>query len=153
MKHKDHYNDDYIFSLSQKILSVMPDFDEKTFCHSLIGRLDDKELYARLDFIVDAMQESMPEDYSKNIQIFFNLLGPELKQSQGMFNFGWWLWPVGRYVERYGNENWILSLSFLKEDFLFGVEFDNRLYQIFAQRCKNVAAVRVQKLNYHQVRI
>ena len=26
MKHKDHYNDDYIFSLSQKILFVMPDF-------------------------------------------------------------------------------------------------------------------------------
>ena len=42
MKHKDHYNDDYILSLSQKILLVMPDFDEKIFCHYLIGRLDDK---------------------------------------------------------------------------------------------------------------
>ena len=91
MKHKDHYNDDYIFSLSQKILFVMPDFNENAFCHSLIGRLDDKELFARFDCIVDAMQASMTGDYSKNVQAFFNMLGPELEQSEGMFNFGWWL--------------------------------------------------------------
>ena len=115
MKHKDHYNDEYIFSFSQKILSVMPDFDEKNFCHSLTGRLEDKELFARLDCIVDAMQESMPDDYSKNIQAFFNMLGPELEGPDGMYNLGWWLWPVGRYVERCGNEDWVLSLSFLRE--------------------------------------
>ena len=84
MKHKEHYNDDYIFSLSQKILFVMPDFDEKAFCDSLIGRLDDKELFARFDYIVDAMQESMADDYSKNIQAFFNMLGPELERPEGL---------------------------------------------------------------------
>ncbi len=115
MKHKDHYNDAYLFSLSQKILTVMPDFDEEYFCHSLIGCLDDKELFARLDCIVDAMVKSMPGDYTKNMQAFFNMLGPELEKPEGMFNLGWWLWPIGRYVERYGKENWMLSLSFLKE--------------------------------------
>lgn len=115
MKYKDYYDDDYILSLSQKILLVMPDFDEKNFCHSLIGRLDDKELFARIDCIVDAMQKSMTDDYSENIQAFFNILGPELEKPEGMFNLGWWLWPIGRYVERYGNEDWMLSLAFLKE--------------------------------------
>ena len=115
MKHKDYYDDGYIFSLAQKILSVMPDFNEKNFCRSLIGRLDDKELFARLDCIVDAMQENMTGGYEENIQAFFNILGPELTQPEGMFRFGWWLWPIGRYVERWGNENWRLSLSFLKE--------------------------------------
>ena len=115
MKHKDHYNDDYILDLSQKILSLMPDFDEKTFSHSLMGRLNDKELFARFDCIVDAMQKCMADDYSKNIEAFFNILGPELEQPEGMFNLGWWLWPIGRYVERCGNEDWHLSLSFLKE--------------------------------------
>ncbi len=115
MKHKDHYNDDYILGLSQKIFLVMPDFDGKTFCNSLIGRLNDKELFARFDCIVDAMQKSMTDDYSNNIQAFFNMLGPELDKPEGMFQFGWWLWPIGRYVERYGNENWNLSLLFLKE--------------------------------------
>lgn len=115
MKHKDHYNDDYILNFSRKIRSVTPDFDEKYFCDSLIGRLDDKELFARLDQITDALQQSIPDDYSKNVQAFFQMLGPELEQPEGMFNLGWWLWPIGRYVERCGNENWMLSLSFLKE--------------------------------------
>ena len=48
----------------------MPDFDDKAFCHALTGRLDDKELFARLDCIVDAMQENMTDDYSKNIRAF-----------------------------------------------------------------------------------
>ena len=104
MKHKDHYNDDYILDLSKRIRFVMPDFDEEAFYHALIGQLDDKELFLRLDFIVDAMEKSMPDGYSKNIETFFNILGTELAQPEGMFNFGWWLWPIGRYVERYGRE-------------------------------------------------
>lgn len=115
MKHKDYYNDRYVSELSRKIFSVMPSFDKKAFCYELIGQLDDKELFARFDSIVDAMQKSMNNDYSKNIHAFFDMLGPELDQAEGMFNFGWWLWPIGRYVERYGNKNRTLSLSFLKE--------------------------------------
>lgn len=115
MKHKDYYNDQYIEEFSKKLACVMPYFDQESFSHHLIGHLDDKELFARFDCIVDAMQKSMGSDYSKNIQHFFDILGPELEEAKGMFNLGWWLWPVSRYVERYGNENWELSLSFLKE--------------------------------------
>ena len=57
----------------------------------------------------------MPGNYAQKIEAFLNMLGPELAQPEGMFQLGWWLWPVGRYVERYGNEDWRLSLSFLKE--------------------------------------
>lgn len=115
MKHKDYYDDNYIQDFSKKLALVIPDFDQKAFSDNLIGTLDDKELFARFDCIVDAMKQSMGNDYSKNIEGFFNLLGPELKESKGMLSFGWWLWPVSRYVERYGNNNWKLSLSFLKE--------------------------------------
>lgn len=66
-KHKDYYNDYYIQEFSKKLAFVMPNFDQKTFSHHLIGQLDDKELFARFDFIVDAIQQSMGSDYSKNI--------------------------------------------------------------------------------------
>lgn len=115
MKYKDYYNDDYIIDFSHKLQAVMPDFDEKTFTGELIGRMEDKELFSRLDCIVDAMQKSMAGDYSQNIESFFHMLGPQLQQPEGMFNLGWWLWPAGRYVERCGNENWSLSLAFVKE--------------------------------------
>lgn len=115
MKYKDYYNDTYILDFSQKIHSVIPDFDEETFCNDLTGQLDDKELFARFDCIVDSMQNNMTNNYSENIRAFFHILGPELTKPEGMFNLGWWLWPIGRYVERNGNEDWELSLSFLKE--------------------------------------
>ena len=115
MKHKDYYDDQYIEDFSKKLSSVMTDFDEKAFVHQLLGQLDNKELFARFDSIVDAMEQSMGKNYSRNIQGFYHILGPELKGSKGMFQFGWWLWPISRYVERHGNEDFALSLSFLKE--------------------------------------
>lgn len=115
MKYKDYYNDQYIQDFSEKLAFVMPGFDSKVFSQNLVGQLDDKELFARFDSIVDAMLESMDDNYSKNVEAFFHLLGPELKEAKGMFTFGWWLWPISRYVERCGNKNYRLSLSFLKE--------------------------------------
>ncbi|MEO1771523.1 DNA alkylation repair protein [Candidatus Enterococcus ferrettii] len=115
MKHKDHYNDDYVGELAGKIAEVSPDFDAANFTKEIQEQLENKELFARFDFIVDAMDKYMSPDYFENIQIFYQLLGPELEKSEGMFSFGWWLWPIGRYVERNGNQDWQVSLAFLKE--------------------------------------
>lgn len=115
MKHKDYYNDQYILEFSEKIFSIMPNFRKKEFINDLIGKLEDKELFARFDLIVDAMVKYMEKEYSKNILAFYNLLGPELKESEGIINFGWRLWPISRYIERLGINHWELSLSFIKE--------------------------------------
>lgn len=115
MKHKDHYNDSYILDLTEKLSYAFPEFDGEAFSTALIGKLEDKELFARFDFIVDALEKNLSPNYPENIHAFYQILGPELKQSTGMFSFGWWLWPIGRYVERHGNEDWEVSLDFLKE--------------------------------------
>lgn len=115
MKHKEYYNDPYIQLFSERLAVSSPDFDPEAFSRRLTGQLDGKELFARIDCITDAMEQCMGCDSSKNIQAFFNLLGPERKGADGMFSSGWWLWPISRYVERHGNEHWELSLSFLKE--------------------------------------
>lgn len=115
MKHKDHYNDAYIGELAEKIAAVSPIFDASGFAAAVQGQLEDKELFARFDLIVDALEKYMSPNYGENLHVFEQLLGPELEKSEGMFSFGWWLWPIGRYVERHGNEDWRLSLAFLKE--------------------------------------
>lgn len=115
MKQKDYYDDQYVQDFSEKLAAVMPYFNARLFSRNLLGQLDGKELFERFDCITDAMQQSMGSDYSKNVEAFFYMLGPELEEAKGMLNSGWWLWPVSRYVERCGNENWELSLSFLKE--------------------------------------
>jgi 3-methyladenine DNA glycosylase AlkC len=57
----------------------------------------------------------MTGNYAKDIDIFINLLGPELSEPQGMFTEGWWVWPIGRYVERYGLKDWNLTVAFIYE--------------------------------------
>lgn len=115
MKHKDHYDDQYVLTLAEKLSGVFPSFDAAGFSNELTGTLEDKELFGRFDCIVDAMEKYLAADYAENIQGFYQLLGPELTKAEGMFNFGWWLWPIGRYVERNGNQDWQVSLAFLKE--------------------------------------
>jgi len=83
MKHKDYYDDQYILDLSEKIGAVLPVFDPKQFTHDLIGQLDDKELFARFDLIVDSMDKHMGIDYSENIRAFYKMLGPELTKPEG----------------------------------------------------------------------
>lgn len=115
MKHKEHYDNRYVAEFSEKLSIVQPKFNKEGFSRDLSGALDDKELFGRLDCIADAMEKHLDSDYSANVESFYLMLGPELAKPEGMFNIGWWLWPIGRYVERNGNENWKLSLAFLKE--------------------------------------
>ena len=105
MKHKYWYDDNYVLEISAKIHSVLPTFDQQAFKSELISSLDDKELFARFDAIVDVMEKTLENDYSKNIQAFFDMLGPERPKSEGMLNYGYWLCPISRYVERHGMRN------------------------------------------------
>ena len=68
-----------------------------------------------MDVFVDAFEVYLGNNYEDNIKIFENILGPELQQETGMFTEGWWLWPVGRYVERHCLENVKVSLAFIRE--------------------------------------
>jgi hypothetical protein len=58
MKYKDYYDDKYIYYFSSKIHSVMPSFNLQVFSNDLIGRLDDKELFTRFDYIVVACKRA-----------------------------------------------------------------------------------------------
>jgi hypothetical protein len=115
MKIKGYYNADCAKLLSQKIKTAFPDFNEESFIKYVDKNVLDKEFSERMDIFVDAFELCLPDDYEYNIKIFEKILGPELKQETGMFSEGWWLWPVGRYVERHGIENPKVSLNFIKE--------------------------------------
>lgn len=111
MRHKDYYDDNYIADLSSRLSAVTADFNAEAFTADLREQLDDKELFARFDCIAGAMEKNLGSDYAANIRSLYGLLGPELSHAEGMFSCGWRLWPVGRYVERNGNEGWRLKES------------------------------------------
>ena len=115
MKVKDYYNSDCAKLLSQKIKIVFPEFKDKPFIKYIDINVSDKEFSERMDVFVNGFEEYLPNTYEENIAIFEKILGDELKQETGMFSEGWWLWPVGRYIEKHGIENIKVSLDFIKE--------------------------------------
>ncbi len=114
-KFKDYYDTDCAKLLADKIKQVLPSFDGKGFVTKIAAELDGKEFHQRQDLFVDAFEQYMPGNYSETITIFTKILGPELETTQGMFTYGWWLWPVGRYVERHGVIDFQTSVDFIYE--------------------------------------
>lgn len=114
-KFKDYYDLDCAVLLADKIKTVWPEFNRNNFISKLKDDLTDKEFLQRQDAFVDAFEEYLPKDYEETIAIFNQILGPELETTTGMFTTGWWLWPIGRYVERHGTKDFQISVAFIYE--------------------------------------
>jgi 3-methyladenine DNA glycosylase AlkC len=114
-KFKDYYDLECAKLIADKILQVDSSFNKKGFISFLKKELPDKEFTARQDAFANAFEKYLPDDYSKNISLFEKILGKELQTTEGMFIYGWWLWPVGRYVQRNGLKNYDASINFIYE--------------------------------------
>ena len=114
-KFKDYYDIDSAELIADKILQVDSTFNKRGFKSYLKKELPDKEFTARQDAFVDAFEKYLSKDYSKNISLFEKILGDELQTTEGMFIYGWWLWPVGRYVQRNGLNEYHASINFIYE--------------------------------------
>ncbi len=114
-KFKDYYDFDCAFLLAKKIKKAWPEFSENGFMAMLKDTLADKEFMQRQDAFVDAFEVNLPNDYQNTVSIFHQILGPELETTTGMFATGWWLWPIGRYIERHGNKDFQVTINFIYE--------------------------------------
>ena len=114
-KFKDYYDADCATLLAGKIKQEWPAFDSWAFVTAIENDLDDKGFLQRQDLFVDAFEQFLPLSYPEIIALFHDILGPELKTSEGMFTHGWWLWPMGRYVERHGTVDFKTSVTFICE--------------------------------------
>ena len=61
------------------------------------------------------MKASFDTEYPFVLSVFSQILGKELRGNSGAFSEGWWLWPIGKYVELYGEEYFEESIAFSKE--------------------------------------
>lgn len=114
-KLKEYYNEEYCLTLGEKIASVYPPFDTGKFISLVSQQLDLLEFNDRQILIATALKACLPESYEQALNIFTRILGPEVEGSLGMFSEGWWLWPVGKFVELYGDTHFEPSTAFSKE--------------------------------------
>lgn len=114
-KHKDHYDIPYAYEMAHKFSSVYPEFNTTKFISLLEPTLNQLEFNDRQELFANAIKTCIPLSYKDTIALFYKILGPELKISTGMFTEGYWLWPISRYVELFGAEDFDTSTAFCIE--------------------------------------
>ena len=114
-KLKEYYDILYLEDLSNKLMAVTECFDQEKFFELTKDKIDELEFNARQELIAHALKASFDIEYPVLLSVFSQILGKELRGNSGAFSEGWWLWPIGKYVELYGEEYFEESIAFSKE--------------------------------------
>lgn len=101
--------------LAELLVRVYPDFPVDDFILSVVDRVGDHELKARVAILAEELRNHLPPDYLDALPILLQILGPENPSETGMFTEGYWLMPVAYFVEVYGLDHLEESLHAIGE--------------------------------------
>lgn len=111
----DAFGQELAMLLADKITGVYAGFPQKDFCQSVKKRVVGKSYTERVEIIADTLKKNLPEKYSEALAILMQILGPENPEETGMFTRFYWLMPVGKFVEKYGLDNFTESIKAIEE--------------------------------------
>lgn len=101
--------------LSEKILSVRPGFNSSAYISAIAEKCEGKTYTQRVELHADELKEVLPDDFEKAISILTQILGDENPNQTGMFTNYYWILPIGKFVEKYGLDNYQTSFSAIAE--------------------------------------
>lgn len=101
--------------LAEKIGAVYKKFDSKGFVHNTEKEVVGKSYTQRVEVIADLLRKYLPEKYQEALEILIKILGPENEEETGMFTYFYWLLPVGKFVEKYGLDDFVISIQAIEE--------------------------------------
>ncbi len=101
--------------LGKKISTVYKKFDSKGFVRDTKKNVVSKSYTQRIEVIADLLRQYLPEKYPEALTILMQIIGPENEEETGMFTNFYWLMPVGKFVEKYGLDNFALSMKAIEE--------------------------------------
>lgn len=109
------FGEDLAVLLAGKISPVYKQFESKAFVRETKELVLDKTYTQRVEIIADLLKKYLPSDYAKSIQILMKILGPENEFETGMFTNFYWLMPVSKFVEKYGLDDFSISIQAIEE--------------------------------------
>lgn len=109
------YGESLAMLLASKISAVYPSFDAQGFMHSTKRAVVGKSYTQRVEIIADLLRRYLPDTYTRALAILMQILGPENREETGMFTYFYWLMPVGKFVERYGLDDFTESIQAIEE--------------------------------------
>ena len=100
--------------LADKISAVNPSFKKGAFIITIDKGIQELELKDRVEYIADVFYKEFKE-YEKGISILMQILGPENEEETGMFKEYYWIMPIAKFVEKYGLDNFDISMKAIEE--------------------------------------
>lgn len=101
--------------LADKIATIYKKFDSKRFVGDTKKAVVGKSYTQRIEVIADLLKQNLPEKYTEALAILMRILGPENEEEAGMFTNFYWLMPVGKFIEKYGLDNFSESIKAIEE--------------------------------------
>ncbi len=100
---------------ANKIITIQPDFPKAKFIKSVDSKVDELELKDRVEMIADELHTHLAKSYKKNLKILLKILGPENEEETGMFTNFYWVMPIAKYIEKYGLDDFEISMNAIQE--------------------------------------
>lgn len=101
--------------LSEKIISVYPDFNFVDFIKSVELEYKGKTLKERISLIAEKLNKFLKLDYPSSINIFMKIMGEENPNETWMFTNFYWLMPIWKFIEIYGIDYFDISIDAISE--------------------------------------
>lgn len=101
--------------LSEKILEVYPKFDSKSYIKKIASTCGDKTYTQRIDLHATELKSHLPTSFKKSVKILIQILGDENPNETGMFTNFYWVMPIGKFVEKYGLDDYDLAVDAIAE--------------------------------------
>lgn len=112
---KNYFGVELAHRLSALIEPFYPEFPGEAFAASVAKKVEPLELKARVAVITEELNKALPFHYSESLKILLNIIGPENKTEKGMFTDGYFLMPIAHFVEKYGLQDFEVSMNALYE--------------------------------------
>ncbi len=109
------FGDNLAKLLADKINKVYKDFNSEKYIETI--KRESKELgyTKRIELHADVLREYLPQSYSKAVKILIDILGEENPNETGMFTNFYWVMPIGKFVEKYGLDDFEVSIQAIEE--------------------------------------
>lgn len=112
---KKWFGENLALIISDKIKPIYKEFDSKAYFSIIKKECPDLSYTKRVELHADILRKLLPESYQKATNILMQILGEENPSGTGMFTNYYWLMPVGKFIEKYGLQDYDISIKALEE--------------------------------------
>ncbi|GGG90416.1 hypothetical protein GCM10007415_26120 [Parapedobacter pyrenivorans] len=111
----DKFGEELAALLADKIKPVFPEFSSDAFIADVEISVNGKSYTQRVEVIADKLRDYLPELYIEAVNVLLRILGPPNPNETGMFTHYYWVLPIGKFVEKYGIDDFQASMDAIAE--------------------------------------